>query len=218
MLSFVVPHGRGTLRPSQPPVRNVEMKEQALPPIVQAVRVSWSPAESFQRFTNRFAEWWPRETHSIGGTRVERIVFETLVGGRIFEQHVDGRRFQWGKVAEWDPPRRVRFSWHPSRDECTAQNVVVEFLPEGAGTQVVLTADGWERWGEGAAKARRMYNMGWGYVLNLWGEKRTLKMGLIKALANVVLFWQGIRGGDELKIDGTGGEIEPAHAEVERSS
>lgn len=188
------------------------MNGTTLPPIVQSVRVSWSPAESFERFTTRFAEWWPRETHSIGGPRVERIVFETHVGGRIFEQHVDGRRFQWGKIVEWDPPRRVRFSWHPSREERTAQDVTIEFLPEGSGTQVILTAGGWERWGDGAAKARKMYNMGWGYVLSLWGQKRSLKMSLISGLSRAIRMWQKIRGKTELQIEGDGGEIEPGTA------
>ena len=197
------------------------MNAEALPPIEQSVRVSWDQAEAFRRFTSCFADWWPRQTHSIGGVRVERIVFETRVGGRIFEQHVDGRRFQWGKITEWDPPRRVRFSWHPSREERTAQDVTIEFLPEGAGTQVILTADGWERWGEGAAKARKMYNMGWGYVLNLWGQKRSLKMMLIGGLGLAFRLWQKIRGKTDLQIEGDGGEIEPAHTSAavpERSS
>lgn len=197
------------------------MNQAPLPPIVQSVRVSWNPAESFDRFTRRFAEWWPHKTHSIGGSRVERIVFETHVGGRIFEQHVDGRRFQWGKIIEWDPPKRVRFSWHPSREERTAQDVTIEFQPDGSGTHVVLTAGGWERWGEGAAKARKMYDMGWGYVLNMWGEKRNMKMMLIGGLGHAFRLWQKIRGKTELQIEGDGGEIEPATAaskSVERAT
>lgn len=186
------------------------MNETTLPPIVQSVRVSWDQAEAFRRFTSCFADWWPRQTHSIGGARVERIVFETHVGGRIYEQHVDGRRFQWGKITEWNPPRRVRFTWHPSREERTAQDVTVEFRSDGTDTNVILTADGWERWGAGAAKARNMYNMGWGYVLGLWGRKRSLKMMLIGGLGHAIRLWMRIRGNTDLRIEGDGGEIEPA--------
>ena len=59
---------------------------------------------------------------------------EPQVGGRIFEEHVDGRRFQWGRVLEWEPPRRVKFTFHPSRDPATAQDVEVRFVPDGGGT------------------------------------------------------------------------------------
>lgn len=70
----------------------------SLPPITCDVAVSWNPATAFRRFTGEFNEWWPRATHSIGGKRVKRLVFEGHVGGRIIEELDDGRRFQWGRV------------------------------------------------------------------------------------------------------------------------
>jgi hypothetical protein len=91
------------------------MTEPALSPIVRSVLVSWDREAAFRRFTGEFASWWPWRTHSIGGSRVKRVVFEPRVGGRIFEEHVDGRRFQWGAVLEWEPPSRVKFTFHPSR-------------------------------------------------------------------------------------------------------
>ena len=121
---------------------------QVLPPVVRSVLVSWGQEAAFRRFTEEFASWWPWRTHSVGGTRVRRVVFETGVGGRIFEEHVDGRRFQWGTVLEWDPPGRVEFTFHAGGKPEQAQDVEVRFLPEAGGTRLELTATGWENWGK----------------------------------------------------------------------
>ena len=106
-----------------------------LPPIRRSVSVSWDPAAAFRRFTADFGTWWPGRTHSVGGPRVRRIVFEPHAGGCIYEEHVDGRRFQWGEVRLWEPPRKVEFTWHPSREPATAQDVLVEFVPESSGSR-----------------------------------------------------------------------------------
>ena len=45
-----------------------------LPPIERSIVVSWSQAAAFRRFTEEFARWWPTSTHSIGGSRVSRLV------------------------------------------------------------------------------------------------------------------------------------------------
>ena len=178
-----------------------------LPPIVRSVQVSWSPPAAFRRFTEEFADWWPWRTHSIGGERVARVVFETRAGGRIFEEHEDGRRFQWGTVLEWDPPHRVKFTFHPAREPSSAQDVEVRFLPEGGGTRLELTATKWENWGKGASRARRGYYAGWGYVLNVWAGRRTNAMRLMDAMAGVMRVVEKIRGGTAASIARAGGEI-----------
>jgi uncharacterized protein YndB with AHSA1/START domain len=149
--------------------------------------------------------------HSIGGPRVKRVVFETQMGGRIYEEHIDGRRFQWGRVLELDPPRRVRFTFHPSRPEITAQTVEVVFHPDGTGTRVELTATGWENWGKGAERAWRGYRMGWKIVLDLWAGRITTGIRLINALGRVALVFQLIRYGGRLGlINRAEGEMEPS--------
>lgn len=107
------------------------MNSSEIPPIKRSISVSWSPETAFRRFTEEFGSWWPSRTHSIGGERIKQLVFEQREGGRIYEEHTDGRRFQWGQVTLWDPPTRVSFTWHPSRDPSTAQNVEIEFKPKG---------------------------------------------------------------------------------------
>lgn len=184
------------------------MKTPDLPPIVRSISVSWAPAEAFRRFTADFAKWWPARTHSIGGECLECIVFECKLGGLIYEQHVDGRRFQWGEVRAWDPPRRVRFAWHPSRDKSTAQDVELTFHPEGSGTRLELVSSGWEKWGKGAPRARRGYDLGWAGVLNTWAGRRTLGMRALEGLMALMSFVQRFRGGRAAVIARSGGELE----------
>jgi hypothetical protein len=186
------------------------MTEPALPPIVRSVPVSWSQDAAFHRFTAEFASWWPWRTHSIGGKQVSRVVFEPRVGGRIFEEHRDGRRFLWGTVLEWDPPARVKFTFHPSREPASAQEVEVRFLPEGSGTRLELTATRWENWGKGAARARKGYHAGWGYVLNVWAGRRTTAMRMMALLAGVMRAVELLRGGTAASIARAGGEIHQA--------
>ena len=184
---------------------------EKLPPVVREITVPWRPEEAYRRFVNEFSSWWPSKTHSIGGPRINRVVFEARVGGRIYEEHIDGRGFQWGKVLELDPPRRVRFTFHPSRPENTAQTIELLFHAEGSGTRLELTATGWENWGRGAERARRGYRIGWSVVLNLWAGRVTARMRLIHAIGKVALLLQLIRHG------GRAGLINSAEGEVERA-
>ena len=186
------------------------MSDAPLPPIERSISVSWDPATAFHRFTAEFASWWPAATHSIGGPQVKRLVFETRLGGRIYEEHRDGRRFQWGCVLAWEPPTLVRFTWHPSRDASTAQDVEVRFEPAGRGTRVVLVASHWERWGKGAKSARKGYRIGWGYVLNVWAGRRTASMRLLDAIAWGINGVQALRGGRQRAIARAGGAMPPA--------
>jgi uncharacterized protein YndB with AHSA1/START domain len=178
-----------------------------LPPIHRSVSVSWAPDAAFRRFTADFGAWWPHRSHSIGGGRVRRVVFEPRVGGCIFEEHEDGRRFQWGEVLLWEPPERVKFTWHPARERATAQDVLIEFVREGTGTRVELTSSGWERWGENVRRAHRGYNVGWAYILNVWAGRRTPRMALLDAIVTIIRFVQRFRGGIDGEIARARGEL-----------
>ncbi len=186
------------------------MSPSSLPPIQREVLVSWDPAAAFRRFALEFGAWWPRHSHSIGGDRVSEVVLEPRVGGRIYEEHRDGRRFQWGRVLEWDPPRHLAFTWHPARDPATAQEVQVRFEPDPTGSRVVLTASHWERWGAGAPRARKGYSLGWWYVLKFWaGQRGGAGMLAVRALTAAVGTIHRMRGGRDRAIARAGGEIEP---------
>lgn len=178
-----------------------------LPPVERHISVSWGPEEAFHRFAIDFAKWWPRKTHSIGGPKVKEIVLEPRVGGRIYEELVDGRRFQWGQIVEWEPPARLKFTFHPSREPSTAQDVEVRFVPEGTGTRLELVATKWENWGKDAARARKGYHLGWGYVLKVWAGRRDLGMLVLDGLAGVMTALQLFKGGRDAVIAKSGGEI-----------
>src|SRR5262245_37740344 len=127
--------------------------ESAYAPIERNTPVSWTPEQAFQRFTTEFSQWWPTSTHSIGGKLVKRVVFECRLGGLIYEEFTDGRRFQWGKITAWDPPRCVGFTWHPSQHASEAQDVEVRFVPEPGADRGGLLARGCARVGARAARA-----------------------------------------------------------------
>ncbi len=182
------------------------MTEDPLQPVVQTVVVERTPAEAFRHFTD-FEAWWPRATHSVGGPRVSAVVFEPRAGGKIFEKHVDGRCFQWGEVRQWSPAESVIFTWHPSRDALTAQTVAVRFAAEGRGTRVTLTATDWERWGNGASRARRGYHMGWRWILNRWAGVGGVWMFFVDGLTLLMQGVQWFRGGPSASLVRARGEI-----------
>jgi len=181
-----------------------------IPPIKRSISVSWDQETAFKRFTAEFDSWWPGRTHSVGGERIERLVFEQQLGGRIYEEHKGGRRFQWGEVTLWDPPNRVKFTWHPGRDASTSQEVEVEFQIEGGGTRLELTSTGWERYGRRAARARKGYDVGWGYVLNVWAGRRTIRMSVLEGITALLNLATKLRGGRDAEIARAGGEIHSA--------
>ena len=117
-----------------------------------------------------------------------------------------------GCVLAWEPPQRLAFTFHPARAPETAQHVEVRFSPNGHGTDVQLIATGWENWGpeQEAKRARRGYNTGWGYLMNLWAGKRTPGMYVADAIIVVAKAVSRVRGGDAREIDRAGGEIASA--------
>ena len=165
------------------------------------------------RFTTEFGRWWPVSTHSIGGKRVKRVVFECSIGGRIFEELTDGRRFQWGRVTHWDPPRRVAFTWHPSKNEAEAQDVQVSFEPApDGGSRVILTSTGWEKLGTRAARERKGYSIGWGSILDVFAQRRTAVILIFAAIAHTIKFVLWATGRLEREIANAGGKMPAVEA------
>lgn len=142
------------------------MTEQTtFPPVEKSILVPWDRTTAFARFTERIHEWWPLKTHAVDPDRVRSCAIEPREGGRIFEVWDDGTERPWGKVTEWDPPRRLAFTWHPGRSEETRQEVRITFHEEGDGTRLELVHSGWHRLGEKAEETRRQYSPGWDHVL-----------------------------------------------------
>ncbi len=147
--------------------------ETTIAPVHKTLTVGCSVEQAFATFTERIGDWWPLPTHSVGEAGSRGVRFDAAEGGRLVESLADGGETVWGYVLDWNPPHRLRISWHPSRD-CSrtqvheATEVEVTFEAEGDGTRVELVHSGWERLGERALEARESYNEGWNAVLDLY--------------------------------------------------
>jgi len=83
--------------------------------VSRSVRVPLPKAQAFELFTTQMTEFWPKE-HSIGDSELAEVVIEPRTGGRWFERGVDGGQCQWGRVAVWEPPRKVVLLWQIGAD------------------------------------------------------------------------------------------------------
>lgn len=142
------------------------MSTTTLAPVRRSITVQLSADEAFRRFTEDLGGWWPLERYAADTDRAVSCGLEPGPGGRLFETWDDGSRHVWGTVSEWEPARRLGFSWHPGREEESAQEVQVEFVPEGERCRVTLTFSGWERLGERAPAVREGYEQGIVLVLD----------------------------------------------------
>ncbi len=176
-------------------------------PVRRSTSVAWDRETAFRRFTREFERWWPVKSHSIGGKKVRRVVFEEKIGGRIYEELRDGRRFQWGKVVEWEPPDRVAFTWHPSRDEEEAQDVTVTFTDDEGRTRVELVSTGWERLGSEGNKARRGNDVGWGSVLDAFAARKSLALITFGLIVGTATLFLKLSGRLERSIDAAKGRM-----------
>ena len=132
--------------------------------VQKSILVDAPPEEAFRAFTAGISDWWPFETHSIGGEHTHRAVFEEREGGRVYEVLDSGEEEDWATVIAWEPTQRFVLSWHVNRADPETE-VEVRFVGEGEGTRVELEHRGWERLGTKAAAGRDSYGKGWDHVL-----------------------------------------------------
>jgi len=148
-------------------------------PLQKSITVRASAERAFQVFTSEFDSWWPR-SHHIGKSPMKRAIIEGHAGGRCYTEQEDGTDCPWGKVLEWDPPRRFVFSWMITPeygyepDPAKASEVEVRFTPiDGGQTRVDLEHRHFERHGEGGAKMRASVASegGWGTLLGMFADR-----------------------------------------------
>jgi hypothetical protein len=147
--------------------------EMSIAPLVKSATVPQDPAGAFRIFTERIAEWWPLETHSVGAADAVGLTFGRAVGERIIETIRGGETSSWGVITAWEPPDRVAFSWHPGTPPDEATAVEVTFVAGSDGTRVTLTHTGWENRPDGH-RFRTNYDAGWDIV---FGRYATLAAG-----------------------------------------
>ena len=84
--------------------------EQTLAAVHRTVTVRATPEKAFTVFTTSFASWWPTGYH-VNPNGYDAAFIEPRAGGRWYERGPDGSECDWGRVLEWDPPRRLKLSW-----------------------------------------------------------------------------------------------------------
>ena len=132
------------------------MTTQTSPTSIRNSIVVQAPLErAFSVFTDGFGGFKPRE-HNLLGVDIAETVFETHVGGHIYDRGVDGSECRWARVLAFEPPDRVVFSWDISpqwqleTDPDKASEVEVRFVAEGPGrTRVDLEHRNLDHHGQG---------------------------------------------------------------------
>jgi uncharacterized protein YndB with AHSA1/START domain len=125
--------------------------------------VDCPPARAFALWAERTALWWPPD-HSVSGAP-ELVAFEPNPGGRVYEREPGGAEHEWGQVLDWEPPRRLRYTWHLRADPADATEVEIRFEPTDDGTLVTVEHSGWERLGARAAERRERNERSWAGLL-----------------------------------------------------
>ena len=72
--------------------------------------VEVSIERAFRVFTEDFDRIKPRD-HNLRDVEIEKTVFETHIGGNIYDRGVHGSECRWARALAFKPPHRLLFSW-----------------------------------------------------------------------------------------------------------
>ena len=116
--------------------------------------------QAFSVFTDGLGSWWPPEYNILDVDIAERV-FETRVGGHVYDVGTDGSECHWARVLAFEPPNRLVISWDLSpqwqveTDPEKTSEVEVRFTAEGPNqTSLELEHRNLDRHGEGWEKMR----------------------------------------------------------------
>jgi uncharacterized protein YndB with AHSA1/START domain len=132
------------------------MSTQAADTSVRTSIVVQAPIDrAFRVFTEDFGSFKPPD-HNLLDVEIAETVFETRVGGHVFDRGVDGSECRWARVLAYEPPGRVVISWDISPqwqiepDLEKTSEVEVRFISEGSDrTRVELEHRNLDRHGAG---------------------------------------------------------------------
>lgn len=121
-----------------------------------------APVErAFRVFTEQFDRIKPREHNLLAPEPIAETVFETWVGGHVYDRGEDGSVCRWARVLAFEPPHRLVISWDISpawqlvTDPAEASEVEVRFVAEAPErTRVELEHRHLERHGAGWESVR----------------------------------------------------------------
>ena len=156
------------------------MSTQASDTSTQHSIVVEAPIErAFSVFTDDFGSFKPRD-HNLLEVEIAETVFESHVGGNIYDRGVDGSECRWARVLAYEPPNRVVFSWDISpqwqieTDHDKTSEVEVRFIAEAPDrTRVELEHRNLDRHGEGWEAERDGVggDQGWPLYLDRFAEQ-----------------------------------------------
>ena len=144
--------------------------------VTHSVLVPLQPDAAFQLFTDRFSDWWPKDSHHIADADAADVFLEPREGGRWYERSEDGQECDWGRVLEVDRPNRILLAWQLTPqfdfdpDPAHGTEVEVTFDAEENGTRVTLEHRGFEVHGEAGAAMRESVGGegGWATLMELY--------------------------------------------------
>jgi uncharacterized protein YndB with AHSA1/START domain len=138
-----------------------------------------SPIEkAFKVFTQDFGRFKPPE-HNLLGVEIAETVFETRVGGYLYDRGVDGSECRWARILAYEPPYRVVISWdigptwQIETDHDKTSEVEVRFTAESPErTKVDLEHRNLDRHGDGweGVRAGVDADQGWPLYLQRYAE------------------------------------------------
>jgi uncharacterized protein YndB with AHSA1/START domain len=144
--------------------------------VTHSVLVPLAPDAAFELFTDRFGDWWPKDSHHILDTPAAEAILEPREGGRWYERAEDGSECDWGYVRELDRPERILLAWHltpewkfdPDPEKATEVEVV--FSAEEDQTRVTLEHRGFAAHGDAGVAMRKSVDSegGWSSLLEMY--------------------------------------------------
>ena len=135
-------------------------------------------ARAFKVFTEDFGKFKPAE-HNMLVVPIAETVFESKVGGYLYDRGVDGSECRWARIVAYEPPNRLLLSWNISPQwqiEADPEKVSeweVRFIAETAErTRVEIEHRNLERHGEGWESVRDgvKNDQGWPLYLRRFAE------------------------------------------------
>ena len=156
------------------------MSTRASETSVKTSTVVEAPIErAFSVFTDGFGSFKPPD-HNLLDVDIAETVFESHVGGHIYDRGVDGTECRWARVLAYEPPNRVVFSWDISAqwqietDPEKTSEVEVRFVAEAPDrTRVELEHRNLDRHGDGWEAARDGVggDQGWPLYLDRFAQQ-----------------------------------------------
>ena len=113
-----------------------------------ALRVKASPERAFAAFVEEIGAWWrPNGLFQTTPRAPGVLAFEPGEGGRLTEALANGKVFEIGRIAVWNPPSCLVFSWRQATFPPDLRTEVeVRFEPVGDGeTRVSVEHRGFDQ-------------------------------------------------------------------------